>query len=732
MSITLALGAAMSGLTTAQQGLDSVSRNIANVNTVGYTRKVFVQEGQVLAGQGVGVRGTGLERTVDESLLRDIRREAAVAGDYSVQNAYYSRIQDLFGSPEDNSSIAHTIQSLAEQFETLGVDVSNVTQALNTVRSAEDVANQLDTMSTMLQNLRLEADRGIESDVDSVNGLLSTIDTLNAEIVRGQNTFKDTGDLEDQRDQALADLSSLMNYSYFKRDSGEVILLNSQGGSLLDKNPVTLTHQAVTQTAAGLTYEAGNFNTISAGGSDITEAITSGSIAGYLQMRDDTLPAMQSELDELAGQLKDALNAVHNRGTPYPELAQSFNGTRTFIDPTNQTVTMGPGDVQLVLYNADGSQAAQTTLKTELATLNGGTATDTATIDGAAGSVSVVNALNAFFTDYNGGTSVTWASVDSDGHLVIDIPETETVGFAMRDEDTVGVATDITMSFDADASGGGIYESVTEGFSSFFGLNDFYVQSGTNDLYDSEIVSSSWKASTTSGMRFGIEGNTAIATITISPNDTVANIAAKINANSALASNNISASVVNEGSGVRLRILQNDGEELVIGETTSQGVLSRLGLEPSKSGTASSLKVRDDLASDSSLLSSGILQYNADTGQYGLASADNTIANAMAAVFTTAAAFGEAGNISAGSQDFADYAASILSQTSSEASRAASRSETQQTLTESLSLKQGQVSGVNLDEELTQMMIYQQAYTAAARVISATQTLFDVLNNIAQ
>jgi len=58
------------------------------------------------------------------------------------------------------------------------------------------------------------------------------------------------------------------------------------------------------------------------------------------------------------------------------------------------------------------------------------------------------------------------------------------------------------------------------------------------------------------------------------------------------------------------------------------------------------------------------------------------------------------------------------------------QSTTQQTLLDSLTLKQGQVSGVNLDEELTQLIIYQQAYSAAARVITTSTTLFDILNNI--
>lgn len=719
MSITLALGAAISGLSTAQQGLDSVSRNIANVNTKGYTRKVFVQESQILAGKGVGTRAKGLSRTVDESLLKDIRRSAAVAGEYSVKTTYHGRIQDVFGTPADNSSIAHNIANLAAQFESLALDVSSITQGSNVVRAAEDVADQMSRMSAALQDLRLEADRSIEADVESVNDLLQRIDTLNAQIVRSQNTFQDTGDLEDQRDQALTDLAAYIDFSYFKRDSGEVIVLTTSGASLLDKSPVHLSHQAVTKTDAGLTYEGGNFNGITANGIDITKDFKSGSIAAYVEMRDSTLTAMQSEIDELAVQMRQQLNAVHNRGTAYPEVAQTFNGSRAFIDPANQEITLGAGDVRLVLYNADGTQAAQSSLKTEL----GGS---TGTIQ------EVVDALNGFFSGY-AGAPVNWASIDATGHVKIAIPSTETVGFAMRDEDAVNAPADITVQFNADAGADtlGIVDETVKGFSNFLGLNDFYVDGRDHYLYDTKVVSASWKASTTTGLRIGTAGNASIAEIAIGPQDTVATIAAKINADPALAARNISAAVVNEGSGVRLRILQNDGQEMAVTETTNAGVLSRLGMAPSNSGAGTALAVRKDLATNPSLLSSGVLQRNADTGQYTLGTGDNSIANAMAKAFDTQLSFGEAGKLAGGKQTFATYAAAILSQNSSEAARAKSQATTQQTLSASLELKQGQISGVNLDEELTQLIIFQQAYSAAARVITTNQQLFDILNSIA-
>jgi len=721
MSITLALGAAMSGLQTSQQALDSVSRNIANVNTPGYSRKIFNQQSMILAGRGVGVENGELVRNVDESLLRDIRRASAVAENLSVQNNYYSRIQDTFGTPSDNTSIAHTLNDLAQSFEALGVDVTSLTQAMNTVQSAQDVADQLANMTETLQTLRVEADRGIEADVLAVNNALKRIDELNSEIVRNQNTFLDTGDLKDQRDQALTELSGLLDITYFTRDSGDVIVMTNTGRSLLDKNPATMSHMAATKTSSETSYDGGNFTGITVNGEDLTQDIKGGSISGYIEMRDKTLPAMQSQLDELATKMKEAINLAHNRGTSSPALAQEFTGTRKFISPGTQSITIPSGDVKLVLYTADGKEAASTSLS---AAMGSGPPNITGTVQ------DVVDGLNSFYSSY-AGSSVNWASLDADtGQLKIEIPSTEAVGFAMRDEDSTGAAADVTINFNSDGDGSNITDEQVSGFSNFFGLNDFYVNDSNNYLYDSDVVSSNWRASTTSQMQFGIEGNTNVSQVDIGPQDTLATIAAKINADAALTAENISASVIKEGSGVRLRILQNDGKEMVVSETTTQGVLSRIGVKPSQAGNAENMTVRDDLKTNSAKLSRGLLQYNSDTGKYSLATSDNTVANQMAAVFSNATAFDEAGGISSGSMTIAEYGSTILSQNATEASRAKTQSQTQTTLTESLNLKQGEVSGVNLDEELSQLLIYQQAYTASAKVISATQELFDVLNNM--
>src|SRR5688572_26342043 len=103
MSLNLALTSAISGLQSAQTGLDIISNNIANVNTEGYTRKQFAPESVVLAGLGAGVRIGDILNKVDQNLLRDLRGQKSSLGLLQSQNSYFRRIQDGFGTTASNS-----------------------------------------------------------------------------------------------------------------------------------------------------------------------------------------------------------------------------------------------------------------------------------------------------------------------------------------------------------------------------------------------------------------------------------------------------------------------------------------------------------------------------------------------------------------------------------------------------------------------------------------------------
>ena len=88
---------------------------------------------------------------------------------------------------------------------------------------------------------------------------------------------------------------------------------------------------------------------------------------------------------------------------------------------------------------------------------------------------------------------------------------------------------------------------------------------------------------------------------------------------------------------------------------------------------------------------------------------------------------GDAGRPAGWQLPAADYAAEIVAVRAGAAERAKSAAANDQALAADLSTRRAEVTGVNLDEELSRLVLYQQAYSVSARLISITGQLFDEL-----
>lgn len=183
----------------------------------------------------------------------------------------------------------------------------------------------------------------------------------------------------------------------------------------------------------------------------------------------------------------------------------------------------------------------------------------------------------------------------------------------------------------------------------------------------------------------------------------------------------IKASLVPNGNGYVLQINNTSGEQLEISEAINQttgrttGFLERIGMHPSNSDAAGSLSVREDLLTNPSGISSGTPEFNSNSGEYQLNPAANNIANAMAKVFTDSQDFGQAGSLAQTSTTLANYASTFVGAVATETNSATSALNYQQELTNSISLKEATLSGVDRDEELAQLIIFSKATPPAPR-----------------
>lgn len=724
MSMSAGFQTALSGMKVAQSQLDLVSRNIANVDTPGYTRKTAQQNTIVLAGFNAGVSMGNIERTVNEGLLKSYLSSNSTYGGVSVKSEYLSEMQTQLGTPEGENSIAANVSDLQSAFNSFSQEVNSASGRYNLLTNSQTMTNRLNSLSETIQKLRGDADLQIASDCESINNLLDTIDDLNDRIVKYTVLDQDgVADLEDQRDQAIRELSGYIDVTYFKRENGEMVIQTTKGVMLLDKDPHYLSHNAVTQANPTTGYADGAITGIFVDGTDITEKIAGGELQGLIEIRDETLSSLQSQLDELAGVLMDGINQAHNRGTAYPNTPSELDGSRVFINPAEQQVQISNGDVRFIIFDANGKQVSTASLIGDMGfNANGDTVEN------------MVQTINDWLTSPTGANlPQASASFDNEGRIVINTGDsTYSVSIVDESSSTLGsTQQDVTIKFDN--NGDGVYDRSFEGFSNFVGLNNFFSTTQNESVYDSKVLSTNANL----GIRekitidFGSSENPDMGSISIYPSDTLESIVNKINSDPNL-NENLRASLVPNGNGYMLRIDNMSGGQLEISEQpgaggTTSGFLDRIGLQPSNVGLSGSISVREDIQITPGLIAGGSPSFNASSGIYELNAAANNIANDMSQFFSENHSFAQAGSIASSSTTLANYASTFVGNIASGISDADNTLSYQQELLSSITTKEAEISGVDLDQELSQLIIYQKSYAACAQTFTASKEMLDIL-----
>ncbi len=717
-NITFALRTAQAGLLVNQQALNTVANNIANVNTEGYSRKVINLEQRVVAGVGAGVQISEVARKTDEGLLKSLRGELGTLQTVKIQESYLDQIQELFGAPGDNTSISHVIQEFASAMEALSVTPNNVLEQQDLVRRATEVTLKIRAMSEKVQDMRTQADKDIGTLVGRTNELITTIATLNDEIVRNAAVNHDVSDLRDKLDLALDELSENLDVTYFFRDGGDAVVFTADGRSIVSDTPAFLTHTAVGSISATTTHAAGEITGLFVGNAvpanDITTQLTKGKFKGLIDLRDESLPGLQSQLDEMAAGLRDQMNLIHNRGLSHPG-AQTMTGTRNFLAPATSTISYsGTQDTRVVLFDQDGNQLKNTTIRTLVTN-------STTTID------NLASELQTWLRN-NGASGATVSTSDN----VFDIQLNSTsVYLAFRDETTSTAGSnhqDATISFDIDGSDPG-QASTHTGFSNFFGLNDFFVDGLTDNILESDVIASTYTFPAYATYEFR-DSDGVVGTVVVEVNNTLQDLIDKIGADTTLSAK-IKPSLVPDGSGMRLRFTHERGLPLEVYRTSGSGTgFSDINVHASDVRTASTIEVRSDIITQPARVSRGAVQWDSNrgvSGEYISSAGDNTLAEAMAEKLTASMTFKQAGRLSDVTLTLAQYGAAVVATSATTSAANLTTLNYQQSLVDSLMFKSDSFRGVNLDEEMSQIILFETAYNASARLLSALRRMIDTL-----
>lgn len=319
MSLLGALNSAVTGLKANQVGLDVVSRNIANAGTPGYTKKIAPRENAMVGTQGAGVRMIATQRQVDFRLQQNLRLEESRSGRLDVVTDFLKRIDEMFGRPEQETSIAYGLNQFATRMGELADNSADPGVRGAVVDQAAAVARQLNQMSQAIQDMRSQTEHEMAIAVDQVNTALKGIEELNHQIANRTLANQTTADLEDRRDLHLKTLAQNLDIRYVQRGDGQITVFTNSGHTLVNEKASQFQFQTDGVLHADELYNTdplkngvATLTLVTPGGSriDILQdgPPKQGKIAGLLELRDERLVEAQTQLDEIAHTLALSLS----------------------------------------------------------------------------------------------------------------------------------------------------------------------------------------------------------------------------------------------------------------------------------------------------------------------------------------------------------------------------------------------------------------------------------------
>ena len=325
MGLSVSLSNALTGMATSQSSLNVVSRNVANAGTPGY-HKQSLSIIDTMGVNSVFARTGGVERAFNASLQANYNAAVSNSGYTSTMTTMLDQLQTYFGKPGDDGSLDTMFGGFMIALQALGTSPDDFATRATVVSKAQSLVSTLNSLSSNVQSLRQTAETQMQASVTVLNQSLNSLTQINQHLANQTGDPASRAAMMDQRERLVSQISEQVDVQATNRNDGTVSLMTRTGVGLLDVKPATFEFEpAGTLTAEKLVNSdssksvVGSLKLVSASGLTIDlvqqNVLQSGNLKALVDLRDKTLVAAQSQLDEVAAALAQSMNTVTTQGT---------------------------------------------------------------------------------------------------------------------------------------------------------------------------------------------------------------------------------------------------------------------------------------------------------------------------------------------------------------------------------------------------------------------------------
>ncbi|MFN0207334.1 MAG: flagellar hook-associated protein FlgK [Planctomycetota bacterium] len=763
MSLNVGFDTGMKSLLAAQAALQTIGNNIANANTPGFSRETIllgatspVTVGGLSLGTGVNI--TEIRRMVDESLEQRLLLQRGGFARYQVEHAGYQELENIFTGAGGNG-LSAGLGAIFTNLGSLATHPDDKASRKSTLTGANDFANSLRELASRLSAFK--GDRRSEASlrVGNANEIASEIAVLNEQIVTLKSRGISSHALLDRRQQLLGELSQNLEVTTLADPNGAVRVFVG-GYTIVTGNKhfeLALENDAQQQPILRIKGGVGEI------------ATGSGAVAGLLRLSEQAVPELQSKADQFTKALILAFNRVHSTGVPpsggfeYLQGVEAPSGgaaaASLALSAAGYSTTITKGDLFINVQDTKTGEVTQTQIAIDPSDSLNDFASSisqipnlSATID-AAGKLRI-SATTGFKFDFSPRLDPNPASSGGFGGMSGAVTSANKETFTLTAGSNLQIAVDgagpQTVTFSSgqfsdmnNATADEVAAAINSQLTGATAVVDHGVVTIVSDT-TGQVSSIEILASSTANSSFGFgttadTGSAASANVTISGTfsgatndqwtfkaDSDGQIGVTPNLTIGVfdsQGNRISTLSVGEGYSPGTKLAVKDGVQVtfgpaeissssndsftlnVIANSDSSDVLSALGLNTFFSGnSAANISVREDLLSYPELLATSITGAPADGGNVNrllqIQKADQLLLNGVS---------------------LPGYLTEVTTDLALDTKRSGDLETAQEILVNDLSARREEVSGVSLEEEMANLVRFQQAFGAAGRYMRVLQ-----------
>ena len=334
---------ASNAVASYQRALGTISNNIANVATDGYSRQEVVLQANPVAKVGNTYMGTGvtvdrLQRQYDTFVESNLRSSNSDLLSQEPMVNYANRVIDIMGGP--SMGLSSALDQFFGSARNLSADPASSVLRGSFVRDAENLVTRFGQLSAQLDLVQSETDQLVDGHVVEMNTTIKQLAEINVQLTKQKNAVNQPPDLLDQRDKLLKDLSGFARINTYFQENGAVTV--SLGPSITRD----LVVDGIQSFRIGTSFNSASPEKVALvidpyGDASPLTSLTSGKLSGLLSFREQVLGSSRSALNVLANAVVKEVNDLHEGGI---DAYGNKGGALFSIDATD---TASAGTMQL-------------------------------------------------------------------------------------------------------------------------------------------------------------------------------------------------------------------------------------------------------------------------------------------------------------------------------------------------------------------------------------------------